>query len=178
MKGKLLLVGSIGLGISLLLGSVVFFVSRAGARLTSSQPAAEEVKHLPNFFLPDLSGELHGSSELTGEPAVVNFWATWCRPCEEEMPLLRSYAEKYPQVRFIGVNSGEETAVVEPFIDKYDITFSIWLDADTEVSDKMQIVGLPTTYFIDATGAIQAVHLGQLSAELLDKYLLRLGIEP
>ncbi len=94
------------------------------------------------------------------------------------MPLLRSYAEKFPQIHFIGVNSGEDAAVVEPFLDKYDITFPIWLDADTEVTEKMQIIGLPTTYFIDSTGKIQAVHLGQLSPELLDKYLLNLGIEP
>lgn len=178
MKVKLFIVALTGLGVSLIMGSAIFLVGRAGTQTTQDQPPIEESNKLPGFILPDLAGEFHNTSELNGNPAVINFWATWCRPCEEEMPLLQSYAEKYQVVSFIGVNSGEEAALVEPFINKYDITFSIWLDADKEVTEKMQIIGLPTTYFIDSSGTIKAIHLGQLSPELLDQNLQRLGIKP
>lgn len=178
MRAKLLVVGITGLGISLALGAGLYLLSRAGAQSKLGQTAAEDVKTLPNFFLPDLSGEMHSVSELAGQPAVINFWATWCGPCEAEMPLLQSYSAKYPQVRFIGVNSGEDGALIEPFIDKYDITFPIWLDADEEVTEKLKIIGFPTTYFIDSTGVVMAVHLGELSPEMLDRYLSRLGVEP
>ena len=94
------------------------------------------------------------------------------------MPLLQAVSGKYPQIAVIGINSGEAEEVIQPFVAKYDITFPVWLDTESKVTDRLKIIGLPTTYFIDALGVIQAVHLGQLTPDLLDTYLAQLGIEP
>lgn len=180
LKGKLVLISLAGLGVSLLLGGGLFLVNQAAAQPASitPQPFAERSKKLPDFSLPDLEGRSHSVSELEGTPAVINFWATWCAPCEQEMPLLKSYAEQNPHINFVGINSGEGLSIIEPFLAKYDITFPVWLDQDEKVTDLLKIIGLPTTYFIDSQGVIQAVHLGQLTPALLDQYLLRLEVEP
>lgn len=178
LRKKLFLVSLAGLGINLLLGGGLLIFSSAGAQTPISQPAGESNRTLPEFSLDDLAGNSHTISDLAGKPAVINFWASWCGPCEQEMPLLQSYADAYPEVYFIGINSGEDASLVEPFIDRYDITFSVWLDLDEKVTDQLRIIGLPTTYFIDSDGVIQDAHLGQLTPALLNQYLLRLGIEP
>lgn len=179
MKGKLVLISLAGLGVSLLLGGGLFLVNRAAAQPASPTPLPViDSRMLPDFSLPDIEGRTHSVSDLGGTPAVINFWATWCAPCEQEMPLLKSYAEQYPHINFVGINSGEGLSIIEPFIAKYDITFPVWLDQDETVTDLLKIIGLPTTYFIDSQGVIQAVHLGQLTPALLDQYLLRLEVEP
>jgi len=161
-----------------LLGTGLFLFNGAGAQAPSPQTPVENERTLPDFSLPDLAGSTHLITDLAGKPAVINFWATWCGPCEQEMPLLQSYSDAHPEILFIGINSGEDASLVEPFIDKYDITFSVWLDSDEKATDQLRIIGLPTTYFIDSQGVIQATHLGQLTPALLNQYLLRLGIEP
>ena len=178
MKKRLILTGLIGLGFSLMLGGGLFLLTRASQQVGAAPVGAQDGRRLVDFELPDLNGEVHSLTELSGSPAVINFWATWCAPCEMEMPLLQSYSQEYPQVKVIGVNSGESADVVGPFLEKYDITFPVWLDFDLEVTEQLRIIGLPATYFIDLNGNIQATHLGQLTPALLDQYLLRLGVEP
>ena len=163
--------------ISLALGGS-FFLFPSAAKLTdASQPVVNAGSALPAFLLNDLTGEAHSPAGLAGKPAVINFWATWCKPCEIEMPLLQAVSEKYPQIAVIGINSGEAEEVIQSFVTKYDITFPVWLDTESKVTDQLKIIGLPTTYFIDGLGVIQAVHLGQLTPDLLDAYLAQLGIE-
>jgi thiol-disulfide isomerase/thioredoxin len=178
LKGKLVLLGTAGLLVSLVLGGSFFLVKPSEELAAANQPAVNAGSTLPEFFLTDLTGEPHSPASLTGKPAVINFWATWCKPCEIEMPLLQALAEKYPQVAVIGINSGETEEVIRPFLVKYDITFPVWLDTGSTITDRLKIIGLPTTYFIDADGIIQAVHLGQLTPDLMNAYLSLLGIEP
>lgn len=178
MTRKLIGVGAAGLAVSLIFGVILFFIARANNPSAVNQPSIAKNKALPNIFLPDLTGEMHTFSELAGKPAVINFWATWCDPCVEEMPLLQSYAEEFPQVHFIGINSGEDKELVEPFLSEYGIKFPIWLDLDERMVDKLSIIGFPTTYFIDSTGKIITIHIGQLSPELLDRNLSQLRVEP
>ncbi|OGN76038.1 MAG: hypothetical protein A2X24_00650 [Chloroflexi bacterium GWB2_54_36] len=178
MKGKWILFSAAGLLISLALGGS-FFLFPTAAKLTgTNQPAVNAGSSLPAFLLNDLTGEAHSPVSLAGKPAVINFWATWCKPCEIEMPLLQAVSGKYPKIAVIGINSGEAEEVIQPFVAKYDITFPVWLDTESKVTDRLKIIGLPTTYFIDALGVIRAVHLGQLTPDLLDTYLAQLGIEP
>lgn len=177
MKGKLVLFSAAGLLLSLALGGSFFLLSPAANLADANQPAVNTGDTLPAFLLADLNGEAHSPASLAGRPAVINFWATWCKPCELEMPLLQAASERYPQIAVIGINSGETEAAIRPFVAKYDITFSVWLDTENKITDRLKIIGLPTTYFMDAQGVIQAVHLGQLTPTLLDAYLAQIGIE-
>ncbi len=177
MKRKLVLFSAAGLLISLVLGGSFSLFPSASKLTDINQPAINAGSTLPAFLLNDLTGEAHSPASLTGKPAVINFWATWCKPCEIEMPLLQATFERYPQIAVIGINSGETATAIQPFVTKYDITFSVWLDTENKITDRLKIIGLPTTYFIDAQGVIQAVHLGQLTPTLLDAYLAQIGIE-
>ena len=177
MKRKLVLFSAAGLLISLALGGSFFLFSPAANLADANQPAVNAGNTLPAFLLADLNGEAHSPASLAGKPAVINFWATWCKPCEIEMPLLQAVSESHPQIAVIGINSGETEAVIQPFVAKYDITFPVWLDTEGKVTDRLKVIGLPTTYFVDALGTIQAVHLGQLTPDLLDAYLAQLGVE-
>ncbi len=100
-----------------------------------------------------------------GHPLVINFWATWCAPCVHEMPLLEAVHQA--GIPIIGINTGDESgAVVEAWLAEHGITFPVVLDDDERsLEARYRVQGLPTTFFVDARGVVQAVHQGELSAE-------------
>jgi len=173
---KWLVTGLAGTFISLVLGGLIFFMDRFLDGTVASDPVTVQPE-LIDYYLFGVDGESHAVAEFHGTPVVVNFWATWCKPCEEEMPLLQAYSEKYSTVKVVGINSGEDVDIIEPFLAKYDITFPVWLDSDEKLTEAMEIFGLPTTYFVNSNGEIVATHLGQLTPSLMDQYLLRLEVE-
>jgi thiol-disulfide isomerase/thioredoxin len=101
-------------------------------------------------------------------PIVINFWATWCAPCVEELPLLeRLYrAHQRNGVRFIAVNVKESVQTVNSFLETYGYTIPILLDSDGAMVEQYGVFGLPSTYFIDAAGMIRTKHMGALTREI------------
>lgn len=176
LNRKWLLTGLAGTFLSLVLAGTIFLTGKfaGSSEVAKSTPAQTDLR---NYFLYGMDGESHAIGEFLGMPVVVNFWATWCKPCEQEMPLLQSYSEKFGSIKVVGINSGEDPDTIEPFLSKYDITFPVWLDSEEKLTEEMKIFGLPTTYFVDSNGEILATHLGQLTPDLMDQYLLRLGVE-
>lgn len=131
----------------------------------------------PEFELTSLDGAPLKLSLFRGQAVVVNYWATWCGPCKEEMPLLQRRYEKYsPELVVLGVDAGEDPTLVSRFVDDLKLTFPILLDADYEVESLFGITAYPTTIFIDSDGIIQARHIGQLDGRLLDAYLELIGV--
>jgi len=107
---------------------------------------------------------------------VINFWATWCKPCENEMPLLREIAQKSPNgLQVIGINVEEDVYIVNNFQQKIGINFPILLDSNGNVADQYLINGYPTTFFVDASGVLRAINIGELDDSLLVKYLTMIG---
>ncbi len=134
---------------------------------------------VPDFELTGADGALESLSSSRGKQVIINFWATWCPPCKEEMPLLEQYGKKYAGTLVIlGVNSGEEPDVVRPVIDKMGITFPILLDQSGNVTDLYYVKDFPYTFFVDETGILRGQHIGLLSEERLVRYLKTIGIEP
>jgi len=134
-------------------------------------------KAAPEFELTSLDGSTLKLSQYLGHPVVVNYWATWCEPCKEEMPLLqRSYEKNGPALIVLGVDAGEGAADVARFVDDLGLTFPILRDNDYKVESMFGILAYPTTVFIDSNGIIQARHIGQLDARLLDAYLKLIGV--
>jgi len=110
----------------------------------------------PDFALPDLDGTVHRLSDYRGKVVVLNFWATWCPPCREEMP---SMQRAWQQVRdegilFLAVDVGESEDDVFTFTGDYPVEFPLLLDQDSSVTQRWPIRGLPTTYVIDTRGRI------------------------
>ncbi len=153
--------------------------SEAGTgRGVRSQPPASGVP-IAGFELPTLLGETISLEQYRGAAVVLNFWATWCTPCQTEMPLLQHvHAKHAPRLVVLGVNASEGEQVVSRFVDEFEITFPVLMDAKGAVQSLYLVRALPTTFFLDADGVLQAQHIGELNEELMRGYLELLGVEP
>jgi thiol-disulfide isomerase/thioredoxin len=122
--------------------------------------SAKVNKMAPDFTLDTLDGGKLTLSELQGKKVFLNFWATWCSYCIDEMPAMQKFYEKYKdEVVVIGVNAtGSEVSVeqVKNYVDQLNITFPVVLDRELELTyNKYQAFAIPTTFFINTKGIIQ-----------------------
>jgi len=133
-----------------------------------------EGNRAPQFSVMDLSGELVASSQFSGKPLFINFWATWCEPCRYEMPEIQAlYDEAGGAFEVIAV-SDEPLPTVRRYLDAFGYTFPVFLDVDRSMNQDFLIRALPTSVFVDSKGIIRAVHLGQLTREQMEQYLARI----
>jgi len=133
----------------------------------------------PSLVLADIRGVEHSLEQYRGKVVVVNFWATWCPPCVEELPSLENAWQRYRQQGLVVLAvSGEESDVVTSFLERLpsDITFPVLIDGDMKSGNRWQIRGLPTTVVVDRSGVVHWRAEGQLdfSASEVDEMLLAL----
>lgn len=126
-------------------------------------------KPAPDFALQSAEGEIVQLSDFRGRTVVLNFWATWCAPCRKEFPELVKLSKERSDVVVIGVNLQESAKQAADFAEEFGAEFPIVIDADGTVADSYRLLGLPSTYFIDATGVLREQHFGQLSASILNE---------
>ncbi|WP_330949588.1 thiol-disulfide oxidoreductase ResA [Virgibacillus sp. MG-45] len=112
-------------------------------------------------------------SDFKGKGVMLNFWGTWCKPCEEEMPYMQKLYPEYKDkgVEIIAVSLDATEFVVEKFIEKYDLTFPIPFDNKSLVRELYKIGPIPTTYFINPEGVIIEKVEGALTLEKLEGHL-------
>lgn len=183
----------LGLALALLLFGSQIFSGREGdkAALLEQVPSSRGVNRedvpLPgkgaplnvgdsahNFSLMDLDGREVTLAEFEGQPVIINFWATWCPPCRLEMPeFQRAYeAHKEDGLVILAVNVAESAEAVRSFFyDEMGYTYTPLLDEESRVAEAYGAVGLPATFFVDATGEVTAVHRGALTQAQLQNYL-------
>lgn len=108
----------------------------------------------PTFELEDMDGEWHRLEQYRGQVVVVNFWATWCPPCREELPSLqRLWEDKRDQgLVVLGVNVGEDAERIFFFTADYPVDFPLLLDRDSAVIEAWPVRGIPTTFILDREG--------------------------
>ena len=118
----------------------------------------------PDFVWITPSGETKRLSALKGTPVVLNFWATWCKPCVAEMPRLEAAARANPDVRFFEIDLDEDGAKVRGFFDSLGIThLEPLIDVGTVVARKYELgSGVPDTFFIGRDGIVKAAVLGEM----------------
>lgn len=147
--------------------------------LFALRPAPEDgIERLPSFELERLGadGGTFGSDDLEGAPVVVNFWASWCIPCREEMPLFEETWKRYrgQGIQFVGVAVRDSPQKAEAFAEKLGITYPIIFDPDLELLEQVtDLDGLPLTFFVQSDGTLleiegrESSQIGAVSEEQL-----------
>lgn len=142
---------------SILLGAVlgVFAVSSLAASDLSGQAA-------PDFSLKSSTGENLRLSEYRGDVVMINFWATWCGPCRQEMPLLDDLFDRYNRVGFnlLGVNIDDDSRRAMQMVEDLGVSFPVLFDESKQVSKLYQVEAMPVTVIVDREGTVRYVHHG------------------
>ena len=136
-----------------------------GAAIGPAASAIAPATAAPDFTLHAMGGPNLRLKEQRGRVVMVNFWATWCGPCRQEMPQLNRLYEKYKGSGFVllGVNVDDDVAKATEVAGKLGVTFPVLLDTDKTVSKLYDLSTMPSTVLIDRDGKVRYVHRGYLS---------------
>jgi thiol-disulfide isomerase/thioredoxin len=123
---------------------------QASARSADTGPA-------PDFTLPVRGGGSQTLSELQGDVVMLNFWATWCAPCRQEMPLLDQIYQRYQRLGFtlLGVNVEQDTRLIDRFLGEISVSFPILLDTREDTGRMYSVQAMPTTILVDRKGQLR-----------------------
>ncbi len=118
----------------------------------------------PPLVLQDLNGRTHRLADYRGKVVLVNFWATWCEPCREEMPSIERLRQSLAGTPFevLAVNIGEPRGRIERFLEKMPLGFPVLLDRDSSAAKAWKARVVPATFLVGPDGRIRYVHYGEL----------------
>ena len=141
-----------------------FFLAFALGVFAAGAGAIAPASPAPDFTLRQMSGPNLRLQEQRGQVVLVNFWATWCGPCREEMPHMNRLYEKYRASGFVllGVNVDEDPRNAAGVASKLGLKFPVLLDTDKKVSRLYELATMPSTVLIDRDGRVRYVHRGYL----------------
>jgi len=146
-----------------------------------SQSAVEIGKPAPDFSLKNIDGKEIHLSDFAGKPVMINFWATWCPPCQKEMPEIEKFYEHYNAsglvVLSINATSQDNIDNVKETIQKNQLTFPVLLDESGQVAWQYKLNGLPTSFFINSQGIIREIQIGEVNPSDLDGYFSEMNPE-
>jgi peroxiredoxin len=116
----------------------------------------------PPFELAAMAGNTVNLAQYRGQVVMINFWATWCGPCRQEMPLLEQLYRKYKPMGFtlLGVNVEPDSAAAARWLEATPVSFPILFDVDSKVSKLYSVQGMPSTVIVDRKGQVRWVHRG------------------
>ena len=137
-----------------------------GTPLAAVKAAAID-ESAPDFVLKSHTGSNLRLSELRGQVVMINFWASWCGPCRQEMPLLESLHKRYQKLGFtlLGVNVEEDTRAAKAFLKDTPVSFPILYDTENNVSRMYKVAGMPSTVVLDRDGKLRFRHTGYVPGD-------------
>jgi cytochrome c biogenesis protein CcmG/thiol:disulfide interchange protein DsbE len=127
----------------------------------------------PSLPLTDLKGNSVSLSMTRGKIVLLNNWATWCPPCQAEMPELQAYYQAHSGQGFlvVAIESGEPADTVINFVQQYELTFPVWLDLKSDNLAALQNWDLPSSYVVDRQGILRMKWTGPVNQAILEKYV-------
>jgi peroxiredoxin len=140
---------------ALLLTTLLCAATPASAAVSPGAPA-------PAFTLAARDGGKLSLADLKGQVVMINFWATWCGPCRQEMPLLAQLHDKYEPLGFtmIGVNVEPDSAAAVDWLKGVPVSFPILFDTDSAVAGRFGVEGMPSSVLVDRNGQVRYIHRG------------------
>ena len=138
-----------------------------GATSTAQGTAVGNIA--PDFTLAKLDGSKVRLSELRGQPVVINFWATWCPPCRDELPIIERVYAMYRDkgLTVLAVDLQEDSSTVQQFVTQKKMSTTVVLDSQGMAARLYRVNAVPSTYFIDKDGIIRAKQIGGMSQSIM-----------
>tara|TARA_Y100000746_G_scaffold131683_1_gene112748 strand:+ start:1290 stop:1790 length:501 start_codon:yes stop_codon:yes gene_type:complete len=150
--------------LALLVGIAIFFLSDS-----RNESASIDLFSLPVSLTDGRDTTLEDLVSETGRPLIVNFWATWCAPCLEELPMFESSNQKFKdEIDFLGINVSDSPTKAKEMINATEISYLTGSDPEGNFLIELGVVGLPATVFISKQGDLIDLHIGQISSTDLD----------
>ena len=145
--------------------------------LVMEETEEAEAEPAPDFELQALTGEMVSLSDFNGKPVLINFWATWCPPCVQEMPLLQEISDDYAgELVVLPVNGGDSMEQIRAFAEAYEYNLMFLADPENALSLEYSVRGFPTSFFIDVDGLVQGTYVGMMDENIISYYLEKIGV--
>ncbi len=145
-------------------GSIQSSTTNQGSPTSSVKTGIKIGEHAPDFTLPSMAGSDVSLSSFLGKKVLLNFWASWCGPCQVEAPHIKAVYDQHSKdeliVLTVDLAFNDDPASVKKFIDKFKLAAPVLLDLEGKVAQTYGTNFIPMTYFIDTQGVIQSVKFG------------------
>jgi peroxiredoxin len=157
--------------------AITFFYIRTKLEKSPLNVAPSVGYTAPDFELLNLTGQSTKLGDLRGRPVLINFWATWCSYCLQEMPVIEKYYERYASdLTVLAVEVGDSADEVRSVVQENGFTFTILRDPDSQVFQKYRLDSFPVTFVLDPKGVVLVKHQGYMSEIKLVEYLNKVGL--
>jgi peroxiredoxin len=168
----------IGAGLIVIGGAAALFLAQPSPAgpVAPSQVVPLAVDYLaPDLALSDLQGRPVSLADYGGQVVLINNWATWCPPCREEMPTLQAYYQDHQDQGFVlvAISAGDSPEAVAEFVDRYSLTFPVWMDPRSQALEEFRTKSLPSSFLVDRRGQVVRAWAGAISRGTLEEHITR-----
>lgn len=162
----------------MVIGLVVSFILASSTPASSGTSRREAIPvaldfPAPDLELVDLDGRTVSLVDYRGQYVLINNWAIWCPPCRSEMPVLEAFYQDHRDQGFtlIAIEAGDPPDLVQEFVDRYRLSFLVWLDPENKALRGFANNALPSSYLIDPEGRVVLGWSGAMTRQTLDRYI-------
>lgn len=139
-----------------------------GTDTAAGSPSAQVGGTAPSLESRTMGGAPVSLASLRGSPVLLNVWATWCHPCQDEIPVLEALHKRHSaaglKVVGVSIDDAGRREDVQAFAKRFGITYDVWLDPDQHVMPTFSVIGVPTTFLIDPSGRLVWRKTGEVKA--------------